>query len=56
MGNDTCYDRVGLAPELVSVNRVNSLARMNNSSNDDDIEVIDLDNPRDQIKPTTWHR
>lgn len=23
---------------------------------DDGIEVIDLDNPRGQIKPTTWHK
>jgi len=22
----------------------------------DDIEIIDLDNGREQIKPTTWHR
>ena len=23
---------------------------------DDDIEVIDLDNPNRDVKPTTWHR
>lgn len=28
---------------------------MKSTSCSDDIEVIDLDNARGQIKPTTWH-
>lgn len=28
---------------------------MTNTSYADDVEIIDLDNSRGQIKPTTWH-
>lgn len=32
------------------------LCRATIGGNTQDIEVIDLDNPREQIKPTTWHK
>jgi len=46
---------VGMPPMPVDVNRVGDLARFNNASAGSDIEVIDLDNPRNNVKPTTWH-
>ncbi len=45
---------VGMSPMSVNVTRANYPVRANKPM-DSDIEVIDLDNPRDQIKPTTWH-
>ena len=50
------YNRLGLGPEQVFVSRAGNLARINDVPREDDIEVIDLDDPRGQIKPTTWHR
>jgi len=46
---------VGMPPMPVDVNRVGDLARFNNASAGSDIEVIDLDSSRDNVKPTTWH-
>ena len=33
-----------------------NLSAKSNESDQDDVEVIDLDDVRGQIKPTTWHR
>lgn len=46
------YFDLGNEPNL-SVN--NGKPPANQHPYDDGIEVIDLDNPRGQIKPTTWH-
>lgn len=46
---------VGMPPMPVDVNRASDLARFSNRPVNSDIEVIDLDNSREQIKPTTWH-
>ena len=54
MGNNSYDQRLSLNPEQVLVNPV--VVPIRTHSNNDDIEVIDLDNPRGQIKPTTWHR
>ena len=56
MGENNDYSRLGLGPEQVFVRPTGNLARINDVPREDDIEVIDLDDPRSQIKPTTWHR
>jgi hypothetical protein len=56
MNNENTYDQLGLNQQQVFASRTGNLARVNNAAGEDDIEVIDLDDPRGQIKPTTWHR
>jgi len=56
MYEDILHEHAGLRPEQVTAYPVNHLARVDNAMDADDIEVIDLDDPRGQIKPTTWHR
>lgn len=56
MNNENTYDQLGLNQQQVFASRTGNLARVNNTAREDDIEVIDLDDPRGQIKPTTWHR
>ena len=56
MENEADYGRIAPFVQPVSVNHAGSLAPINNTYSGDDIEVIDLDDPRGQIKPTTWHR
>lgn len=46
------YFDLGNEPNL-SAN--NGKPPVSQHAHDDGIEVIDLDNQRDQIKPTTWH-
>lgn len=56
MNNDINYEHIGSSPEQAITRRISDLVQANNTSGADDIEVIDLDDPRGQIKPTTWHR
>ena len=56
MNNDINYEHIGPSPEQAIARRISDLAQADNTSDADDIEVIDLDDPRGQIKPTTWHR
>lgn len=56
MNNDINYEHIGSSPEQAIARRISDLAQADNTSDADDIEVIDLDDPRGQIKPTTWHR
>lgn len=56
MHEDIRYEYTGLRPEQVTAHPVNELARVDRTIPADDIEVIDLDDPRGQIKPTTWHQ
>lgn len=51
--DDYDVDTLGLNP-LVRVRPAWDPPRQDNRPTED-IEVIDLDNNRDQIKPTTWH-
>ena len=54
--DDYNLEELGLNP-LSRARRVVNLPPLNSSDHvaDDDIEVIDLDDRREQIKPTTWH-
>jgi hypothetical protein len=56
MNNNINYEHIGPSPEQAIAHRISDLAQVDNTSDADDIEVIDLDDPRGQIKPTTWHR
>jgi hypothetical protein len=49
------YAYVGEGVQPVAINPVRQLPVPANSSYSDDIEVINLDDPRGNIKPTTWH-
>ena len=53
--DDYNLEKLGLNP-LTRARPVVDLPRQDNIVRPaDDIEVIDLDNNREQIKPTTWH-
>ncbi len=54
MQNNREQERSQVNAEQVYVNP--AAPPVDHFSNYDDIEVIDLDNPRGQIKPTTWHQ
>lgn len=56
MNNDINYEHIDSSSEQAIARRISDLAQADNTSDADDIEVIDLDDPRGQIKPTTWHR
>lgn len=55
MINDDHYQDVDVDPRQAIANLMGNLSRFSQPRNDD-IEVIDLDDPRGQIKPTTWHK
>ena len=55
MDNDFLYDDADYKPKRVLVNPIVNPPQDRTYPPTDDIEVIDLDDPRGQIKPTTWH-
>ena len=50
------YENVINSDAIAGINPMTNLPVMDNESNFDEIEVIDLDDTRGQIKPTTWHQ
>ncbi len=55
MLNTNGYTNVGESIQPVVINPVRHLPVLSRSSQADDIEVINLDDPRENVKPTTWH-
>ena len=55
MLNTNRYTYVGDGIQPVAMNPVRHLPASSKTSYPDDIEVINLDDPRENIKPTTWH-
>ena len=56
MGNDLKYWQTDTEPQRVPINPMVNQPQGQRNSSPNDIEVIDLDDPRGQIKPTTWHK
>ena len=56
MQSDYDYRVIGSESQQVPANPIVNLPQRQRNSSPNDLEVIDLDDPRGQIKPTTWHR
>ena len=56
MQRDYDYRVISSESQQVPTNAIVNLPQRQSYSSANDIEVIDLDDPRGQIKPTTWHR